>query len=55
MAQFHSLLTIQEAVLARFDAIPLAERRSLKAYLWDFCCREWTRFGNAPNSTYLPF
>lgn len=43
MAQFHSLLTIQEVMLSRYDAVPLAERRSLNAYLWDFACREWTR------------
>ena len=53
MAQFHSLLSIQEAMLARFDAVTLDERRSLKAYLWDFACREWTRCGSgAPTATH---
>ncbi|CAM9663917.1 unnamed protein product, partial [Scytosiphon promiscuus] len=43
MAQFHALLTLQESVLMRWDSIPPADRRSLKAYLWDFLCREWGR------------
>ncbi|CAN0118520.1 unnamed protein product, partial [Laminaria digitata] len=53
MAQFHSLLTIQEAMLSRFDAVSLADRRSLNAYLWDFSCREWTRLERAVASQAL--
>lgn len=43
MAQFHALLSLQEAVLTRWDSVPPADRRQLKGYLWDFICREWAR------------
>ncbi|CBJ26385.1 conserved unknown protein [Ectocarpus siliculosus] len=43
MAQFHALLALQEAVLARWDSVPPADRRALKGYLWEFLCREWAR------------
>ncbi|CAM9400550.1 unnamed protein product [Ascophyllum nodosum] len=43
MAQFHALLALQEVVLARWESVPHADRRSLKAFLWDFISREWSR------------
>lgn len=43
MAQFHALLSLQEAVLTRWDSVPPADRRQLKGYLWDFISREWAR------------
>lgn len=46
MAQFHAALSLQEAALARWESIPLGERRALQEYLWEFTCREWERYAS---------
>ncbi|CAM9325540.1 unnamed protein product [Pylaiella littoralis] len=53
MAQFHALLSLQDSVLTRWDSVPPADRRALKAYLWEFTCREWARLERSVASQAL--